>query len=1477
LVTKTLNIEVASVNDAPVATLTSAATNEDNSIVIDVLASASDIDGDVLAINSISSPANGSAEIIDGKIIYAPNQNFFGQDSFNYTISDQNGGLVTKTAKITINPENDAPISVNIDSKVSENSSLTIDVLANSSDVDGDILTISSVSSPENGVAEIVDGKIIFTPNSNFNGLTNFNYTISDGNGGLVTKTINIDVEAVNKAPITISDYFETLEDRSIKILFSEILANDSDAEDGLEIQNLSFENIIFDNPENGILVINFDGFTYIPNNNYYGNDSFSYQIKDSDGALSNPSKVILNIASVNDAPTIKSIISSVSTNEDAENIVVNSQIITSAFIDIEGDILTYQATLSNGQPLPSWLAINGSTGEITSSNPSNGDVGNYEIKITATDFFGANVSQNFNIEVANVNDVPTAFAVNSSALEDSVQITASFNASDVDLGDAVSYKILSNPELGEVVNNNDGTFTFNLGENFNNLKGGQVKNISFNYAAIDKSGAQSNISSVTIQITGTNDAPVATLTSVATNEDNVLTIDVLASASDIDGDILTINSISSPANGSAQIVDGKIIYAPNQNFFGNDSLNYTITDNKGGVVTKTLNIEVASVNDAPTIISIVETKEAKVGQEFSYEVPSNLFSDVDGDNLTISANLVDGSPLPNWLSFDGVKFSGTPNINGQNLSIKLTAADNSGASVSQDFEIKISNQNNAPQAVDDLVNLREDSSLYIGFYSILQNDINVKDIYQFKKDNIVFDEPVNGSITFVGSYGLRYRPNSNYNGAETVGYQIKDSQGNLSNKAFITFNVEAVNDTPIVVKSMNSQTFYSTKEVKISAKNVFSDIDGDILTLNATLYDGSPLPSWLNFNSQTQEFYGVAPKNYENLRIKLSAKDNAGASNYTNFYLTIDNKIFIGSDQNDIINASYDRRMIEGGKGDDKITGHYYDEQLFGGEGNDIIKSNYGRDILTGDAGDDIFVIGNSAYLTTITDFDVNNPNEKIDLNEFNIKNYYKIKKISDLQMTQIGDDVSIKLPSNKSLIVKNVKVEQLTKDKFILDNAPIANNDYVSSISEDAQLKFDIYTILRNDKLIDDVKTLTKENIIFKKPQNGSIEIIDDQVIYTPNKDFNGTETVFYQIKDSEGNLSNFAKFDVYIRSVNDAPTLNSEIEDKKIIGGSNLVFHLPKNIFSDVDGDNLYYSATLEDGSRLPSWLRFDSSNRVFYGSAPKEQSNLNIKIIAKDWRGESISDIFKLEFILDDNQKAGLNIKGGFRNDNLQGGAYDDNISDSFGNDHVYGFEGNDNISNSFGNDYIDGGAGDDIIGDSFGNDIIYGGEGNDIIKDSFGDDEIYGGAGNDIINDSFGDDEIYGGAGDDIIGDSFGNDIIYGGSGHDIISAGSGNDKIIGGLGADSLRGGSGSDTFIFENLADSNLNESDVILDFYQRDKDKIDVSALNFNSISKAGEGGDLQYYFENNQTIVKEENSDFAFKLNSKVNLVADDFIFG
>ena len=210
--TATVNITVTAVNDVPVAEDDTATTDEDSAVTVAVLNNDSDIDGDVLNIAGVTDGSNGTVTIVGTDVVYTPVANFNGIDTFTYIISD--GELTaTATVTVTVNAVNDAPAAIDDSATTDEDAAVTISVLSNDSDADGDALSIAGVTDGSNGTAAIVGTDVIYTPNQDFNGADSFTYTVEDGNGGTATATVTVTVNTVNDAPVAVEDAVTTDED----------------------------------------------------------------------------------------------------------------------------------------------------------------------------------------------------------------------------------------------------------------------------------------------------------------------------------------------------------------------------------------------------------------------------------------------------------------------------------------------------------------------------------------------------------------------------------------------------------------------------------------------------------------------------------------------------------------------------------------------------------------------------------------------------------------------------------------------------------------------------------------------------------------------------------------------------------------------------------------------------------------------------------------------------------------------------------------------------------------------------------------------------------------------------------------------------------------------------------------------------------------------------------------------------------------
>jgi outer membrane protein OmpA-like peptidoglycan-associated protein len=180
--------------------------------LVDVLANDSDPDGDRLTVASTSTPANGTVTNSGTGVLYQPRAGFSGTDSFTYTVRDPGGLTATATVNITVTAAatNRPPVAVDDSATTRGTTPVSVAVLSNDSDPDGDALRVVSVTTPANGAATFTaNGQVSYTARAGFVGTDTFTYTIEDARGARATATVSIVVSAdqpANRSPIARPD-----------------------------------------------------------------------------------------------------------------------------------------------------------------------------------------------------------------------------------------------------------------------------------------------------------------------------------------------------------------------------------------------------------------------------------------------------------------------------------------------------------------------------------------------------------------------------------------------------------------------------------------------------------------------------------------------------------------------------------------------------------------------------------------------------------------------------------------------------------------------------------------------------------------------------------------------------------------------------------------------------------------------------------------------------------------------------------------------------------------------------------------------------------------------------------------------------------------------------------------------------------------------------------------------------------------------
>jgi len=478
----TIYITVNPINDPPVANNDPVSVLEDSTNnQIDVLTNDNDPDGDSLSITNVTIPIHGTTSHNASYVFYTPIANYTGSDQFSYTISDGNGGTDNATVYVTVGGTNDPPTANDdLDNVNEDTANNIIDVLANDYDPDGDDLEIISVTQPSHGVALFTSDYVYYTPESNYSGLDQLTYMITDSNGGNDNATVFIIVNNVNDPPVANDDSATVDEDSTANQI--DVLANDVDMDgDILSIVNVTL-------PGHGNASINGTNIIYTPDSNYSGSDQFEYNISDGNGAF-DTAIVTITVNAVNDPPVAND--DNATVNEDSiDNIIL----VLNNDLDIDGDTLSI---INVSTPMHGTTTYTASFVYYTPSPDYNGlDQFNYMITDNNNETDNATVY----INVTGADDPPNANADSFTVFEDSLNNELDVLANDNDPeGDVLTIIAMTQPTNGVA------TFTSNYV--YYTPDPDFVGDDAFTYTISDGNGGNDS-APILINVTEANDPP---------------------------------------------------------------------------------------------------------------------------------------------------------------------------------------------------------------------------------------------------------------------------------------------------------------------------------------------------------------------------------------------------------------------------------------------------------------------------------------------------------------------------------------------------------------------------------------------------------------------------------------------------------------------------------------------------------------------------------------------------------------------------------------------------------------------------------------------------------------------------------------------------------------------------------------------------------------------------------------------------------
>ena len=1171
------------VNNTPNADADSYSILEEEELTADVLKNDSDSDNDQLSIVNVSEAQNGFVFVLDNKLVYRPSTNWWGTEKLSYTVSD---GIdsVECSVEIVVKPVNTAPVAVNDSVSLKEDSQITVKVLSNDSDQDEhDVLEIQEYSEPKNGTVVLnADKSFTYKPNKDFYGEDSFTYTIFD-KLETASATVNISVWNKGDAPVAVNDNYEIKEDTQSTF---DVLENDYDVD---LTQTLKF--VSFTQGSLGKVSLVNNKLVYNPNINVSGTDTFTYTIKDGDYWTGNATgTVTVDIQAVNDAPLAQDDELSLTLNTPGEiNVLEND-------FDVEGDNFTFK---SHSQAL--FGTVTGSNGNL-SYEPHEGFSGSDSFTYTVEDSHGFQSTATVHVEITLNNVIDEYFEVINTkngavkaekemALsethliqmpEGKVSVIDSTNSAQlasrsVPVNQGNSQNKISGNALqivapgdytydGETFNGaltsklaNTGA-VFNLG-NDSNIN---VSSLYFNYQKIsskyyrllvrysqdngrnwkildyNKDG-QGNLNDNIVHNTGnssesvkayslsnlsltgvdklqitvwsqTGNYPMAILVdnlkiglkgnyranndSVSTLEDTPVNISVKENDETSSPDDYTIASTSLGNNGTVTVNGNDILYTPNLNWSGTDSFTYTVKGN-GEVSTAKVTINVTAVNDAPTAVN--DEVELNEDSSVTVNVLENDF-DIDTDKSRLQLISVN-PPAHGKASINNglISYTPDPDFNGTD-SFTYVISDRYKTAVGT-VNVTVKAIADAAKPVNDLIVTAVNTPASL---DLLNNDRNPDNIYM---EIISFSQPSSGSVTMKGSVAT-YNPVFGFSGHDSFTYEVK---------------ANGITSTATVKVDVREDYFFDEEYEGLDTSNGYLKVNNEtVLKILRGQLEANELGSVKIVNSQESSQLASRDipvnKSTNPAIIMGNALEIVSPTSYTeegeafNSYIPTSRiinsgaVINFGKDANfsiDELSFNYQKisskyyRLLVRYSTDNKETWHNLDRNGDGLEDN--------NDVL-------ILNVGNSS--------------ERV-----------KTFKRSNLGLTGV-DAIQIMVWSS----TKNYPMAVLIDNLSISGTAPDGFNQPPTAEDDTAEVQMNspgIINPLENDS-DPEGDTLKITNI--SDPSFGYAEVIDNKISYTPVNDYEGSDTFSYTVTDSSGNTA-VAK--VSIEVVDQTETVDPDLE--------------------------------------------------------------------------------------------------------------------------------------------------------------------------------------------------------------------------------------------------------------------------------------------------------------------------------------------